>query len=518
MAESKTNFALLLKLLGIRSRDLCDAVGVHKTLVSRWCNGRQKMISGNRYVQGIADYLLAFDARLKEPVLPEILAAYYPDEILKDPELYKPMLLKWLENVGWREAVLQTEERGLAENVLGRITNIRNTDSPYPNTKDIDPPFKNTIAYDVTGVQGSALHFIDIAMEQSQPCHLLFVCPEGLEMYTRDERFSVLLMDRLMIMFEAGHTLDVVLRTDYRMTDVSLFSGRWLVAHLLGYIKSYYFDDFLKSYENKMLVVIKNRVAMKVTDLADETERRVYTAIYYDDTSIEQIWQECESFRRQAKQRFLYNLFENPQGFLANTHPKPDKSQYQFARLPHFCIVKEKRFQEDFALTEKEMSKLYHDFSPFLSYPEFFNESTPIRHVFCENDIEEVLLKNRHGCQPLTTILDRRVFMQTQVLVDRLTLIKNLLEKNLNYEVCFLRDEHFNMLTMQIATWSDTAAIGWIPAGKSAACKDYTNVNALSGFCAGIWDKIPTPLKMRRTSVRKINTWLKMAKKYGYNL
>ena len=108
------------------------------------------------------------------------------------------------------------------------------------------------------------------------------------------------------------------------------------------------------------------------------------------------------------------------------------------------------------------------------------------------------------------------MIMATQALVDQLILMKKMLEEHKNFEVCFLPDSQFKRLTMQIACWGDVAAIGWIAKGKSTACKDYTNTNALTGFCGSIWDRIPSMLKGRSLAIRKINTWLKKAKKYGY--
>ena len=76
---------------------------------------------------------------------------------------------------------------------------------------------------------------------------LRFVCPAGLSLLTYDERYFCQLMERLMRTFSKGHRLYVVLRTDFKMSEVSNISGPWLVAHLLGYIQSFYYDDFHKT-------------------------------------------------------------------------------------------------------------------------------------------------------------------------------------------------------------------------------------------------------------------------------
>ena len=51
MREPKTNFAMLLRLLGARPCDVCEAVGADKSLVSRWCNGKQKLMPGHGWVE-----------------------------------------------------------------------------------------------------------------------------------------------------------------------------------------------------------------------------------------------------------------------------------------------------------------------------------------------------------------------------------------------------------------------------------------------------------------------------------
>ena len=519
MREPKTNFAMLLRLLGARPCDVCEAVGADKSLVSRWCNGKQKLMPGHGWVDKVADYLILLDGRLREPVLREVLAAYYPDETLDTPELQRVVLLEWLAAVGHLPSQQQTDRPGLAGLVMARAAALS---TPQPAPAPVEPPqplpMKNAVVYGRKGVQGSALQYLDLVLAQTEPQEILYVCPEGLDMYTRDEKFGAVLMDRLMEVFAAGHTLSVVLRTDYKMTDVSAFSGRWLVAHLLGYVRSYYFDEFHKTYDEKMLVVVRDKMAMKVTDNRQTDDSGVYTAIYFDKPTVEQIWQECAGYQSRSKQRFHYHLFEQPDGYLRGVTPLPDRAHYQFVRLPHFGIKGAEWGQEDFNITDEEREKLLLDFSPLCVPASYYEAQTPVRYLYCEDDIEDALLKSRHVCPELTAMLGRRVVMTTQTLVDRLVLLKKMLEQTKDFEVCFVRDEYFKKLTMQIACWGDVAAIGWIAGGKSTACKDYTNTNALTGFCESIWAKIPNIMKSRRAALRKLETWLKKAAKYGYRV
>lgn len=508
---AKTNFAQLLGLLRARPRDLCAATGADKAVVSRWTSGKLKLMLGHHWIGKVADYLLELDSRLREPLIPNVLAVYYPDEALHTPELRRAALLQWLAAVGHRQA--EYPEKGLAGLVLEKVAQFAALEPQKESESVVPPAMKNAVVYGVRGVQGSTMQFLEMITEQSQPRKLYFVCPEGLDMLTKDKSFHPRFMDALMKMFAAGHSLAVVVRTDYRVSDIAEFSGRWLVAHLLGYIESYYYDDFISSSKDKMLAVVPRMMAGRVSETEDG---QIYTAIQFDRKTVESTCAEIKRYQERSKQRFHYHLFEQPDGFLRGTQPLPDRVHYQFARLPHLCVAEEDMFAEGFSLSEAEMETIRHDFPPFLSHPGFFAPETLVCHIFCENDIEETLLKNRHGCPELTAILGRRVFMTTQTLVDRLILLKKLLEEYPHYEVCFLRDEYFEKLTMQIGAWGDAAAIGWIAGGKSTACRDYTNVNALTGFCGHIWDQIPKIVKTHRTAIRKLNTWLKMAAKYEY--
>lgn len=82
---------------------------------------------------------------------------------------------------------------------------------------------------------------------------ILFACPEGLELFTRDEGYNLPLQEQLRQVLERGKQLQVVLRTDYRPSDVASACGPWLWAHLMGYIQSYYYDDFRLLEHEKIL-------------------------------------------------------------------------------------------------------------------------------------------------------------------------------------------------------------------------------------------------------------------------
>lgn len=393
MTKSKTNFAHLLKCLGIRSQDLCDAIGVHKTMVSRWCNGKQTMLRTNQYVQHTCEYLLNYDTHLKQPILPGLLKEYYhQDDLLS--EAYYSLFLIWLEKAGTIMSTSFIENQNLSQLAL--------TKGNYPNRRKQEAPIdeslfkflKTSTLYGVAGVQDGLLYFVDMIKSQETPCHFIFVCLEGLDIFTGDSKFNEQLLKDMTIAFKKGHTLDVVLGTNYEASDLSLCAGPWMEAYLLGYINLYCFDNPINPGEVKALMAIKNLMAIKVTLEEKKAQEKICSTLSFDNPSLDAIWQECESFRNQATPNIYANVFKKSPDFIKKIQPQPDKRHFQLARLPYFCVDSKINLQKDFSLNEEESHQVYREFPQFFINPNFYHEKTPIHHIFCEDDIEEALVKN----------------------------------------------------------------------------------------------------------------------------
>ena len=514
MSKPKTNFAWMLNLLGARPRDLCESVGADKSLVSRWYNGKQKLMPNHAWIDPVADYLLQLDEKLKSPIIPSILSTYYPAENINTETERRDLLLRWLAQTGHKPAESAPESSGVVELIKEKIDKL---EKPETSEAEVLKQFasQNSVVFGVKGVQGSTLQFIEMVTNHPNTQEVLFVCPEGLDMLTRDRKFYPVFMRALVDMFAAGNRLKVVLRTDYRLTDIFEISGPWLGGHLKGFIESYYYDDYNNSSKIKILAIVPGVMAGRVIE--SETGE-IFTSIFFDTDTIDEIHELALEYMEKGEQRFQYNYFETPDGFLRGIYPFPEKIHYRVARLPHLGVANTNVIQSDFSLNDEEMKLLNTEFASLIFSPDYFNPNTPVRHIFCENDIEDALLKSRHTCPELSSMLDRRIMMKTQNMIDRLIEIKKLLQKHKNYEVSFLSDQIFQKVAMQIACWGDRVAIGWVPGGTSSACKDFMNVNALTGFCNILWEKIPTIAKSRATALRKINTWLKKASKYGYDV
>lgn len=518
MAAGATNFAYLMDLLGISTAALCEATGADKSLVSRWRSGKRKLMEGHHWADDIAAHWVQAEKQLRHPVLSEVLRVYYPSLPIETDDEKRRALALWLSSAGQRTEAYQQERHGMLGFLMGKNPKPSRKPKPVVIPEPPELPDLNKATFGIGGFRSSAITFFDLVLALPEPQEMLFVCPDGLDMITREERFAGVVMDKLMELFAKGHTFSVVIRTDYKISDIAEFSGRWLVAHLLGYIKSYYYDDFKSGHTEKMLIAVKGHMAGRVTDGEADGAHGMFSTMHFDAPTIDQVYRQCSAIQAQAKQRFHYSLFERPMGFLRGLAIPRDEPSYLFAMMPHFGVAPRKRIASLFALSDEDNRLVARDFAPLFTDPTLFDERAPVRHMFCEEAIEIALLKKWHTCPELGAILSRRVCMRGQGLVDQLLLIKKFMATHRNYEVCFVPQSVFDKFMMQIGTWGSSCAIGWVAGGKSTACRDFQSVAALHGFCEMVWGKIPAPLRSRTAANHKLNMWMKKAAKYGYTV
>lgn len=193
MKEGTTNFAYLMDLLSIKTSTLCESIGADKTLVSRWRSGARKLMAGHHWANDIAAHFVRIDKNRKQPVLFDVLSVYYPGEPMDTPEKLEALLVHWLTNAGQREAEYRHRREGVFSALMQKIQRLtmpEPVEEPEPAPPVPLPKLENAVAFGIEGVQGSAIQFLEIVKNQAEPQELLFACPEGLDMLTRDRRFK----------------------------------------------------------------------------------------------------------------------------------------------------------------------------------------------------------------------------------------------------------------------------------------------------------------------------------------
>ena len=493
MRDMLTNFALLMELARVDPEKLSRALETDPSLISRWRTGSRR--PNARWRRKLADYFLDACGNEVRTLLAEAVPLGLAQGI---PPLQ--LLEQWLGETGgsWehREELLFLCRSGR----LRRKNQARPQHLLGAGMRSGDAVVRNLLG-----------EFLDYALTQTGSGRILFACPEGLELFTRDEGYNLPLQEQLRQVLERGKQLQVVLRTDYRPSDVASACGPWLWAHLMGYIQSYYYDDFRLLEHEKILIGLRGRLMIQV-----RVEDNGPTAIIRTDPAgVAEVEAHFDACLKRSRQRFRYNFFSEPQDFLRGAVYNREKPMSLIHALPDLGIRWE---TVALRLEPCELALLQRQFGLLTISLWEIDKEAEVRHIFCAESIDETLDNARHLCRPLSAVCKRRIYLDTQELVDQLAAIRRALEQRPQYKVCFIPREWFVRIRMEIVVWGNEAAVAWIAARQSAACRDYPNVAALHGFCATVWEMIPPSHRNRRAAENRLDRWLERARRFGFRI
>ena len=508
--EYKTNLSLLMALFQLPGSEMGRMIGVDKTLISRWGSGSRRLMPKRRWATLIADTFLSLDAEHEVQMLPALMSDAYRIGLLQGEEL-RAQLLSWLCQKGQPQPP-EIERRRTLFAAFASFRDKAQAGMPTSWNEVVTAEDDTAIAGKTLGLpqaRATLLALADYMGTLTEPVHSTFVCPEGIGMVTRDTKYGLQLLGKMVPLLQRGSTLDVVLRTEFSLSDVSAMAGPWLVAHLKGYVRSWYYDDFDTVENDRILVSGGKHFAVRIS--GEKYESVVYT----DEANVSELGEICAQYLGKSKMRFHYELFQKPENYLKKAIPPENERVFVFQRLPHF-LIGGKGLPERLFMEEKMAGRMLDQFEPLFQSPEALPDSTKLYHVMSMEAIEDALDQPRHLSASLSDMAGSRIYMLTQTLVDQLSLMQKQMEENPNYHVALVRDEVLADIGMEIGSWGTKFAIGWIPGGRSTATTDATNSAALHGYCQMVWDEIPATQKGNAAAKRQFAKLLNRAQKMGY--
>ena len=503
MPEFKTNFSMLAALYNLSGADISRHTGADQTLVSRWANGRRRLMPNHGWIEKVIDCFNDADQKRREPLIPLLISQLVPTETTREEDS-REYLINWL----CKSKQSDPHEISTRELLYQFLI------SPAIFEHTADKNGKNILLKRTYGIHEARMTLLSLADHLNslrEPTRITFICPEGIDIITRDPEYGLLLLGKMTEVFKRGFSLEVVMRTDFRMSDVSAMAGPWLIAHLLGYIKSRYYDDFRKIETDHMLIVADGCFAARIH--GDDWCCEINNNIKY----VQEIELVCQNYIDKSKIRFHYNLFANPSNYLANIHIPVDSASFLFQRLPHLFFSNQ-TFLREIGLSDDEVKRVTTEFQPLFPDLDQLQTDKVMYHLLCIDSLESALDQNKHICYPLSEMTGRRIMISTQHLVDTLIKIQTMLKSNKNYHVCFLGEEVFEKIVMEIGVWERGVAIGWIPNRQSTATKDPFNIATLYGFCDVVWNKIPAMIRKRIVATGTLKKLLNRAKRMGYRI
>jgi len=511
--EYKTNLSLLMALFGVSGSELGRLIGVDRTLVSRWASGNRRLMPQRQWVTIISDTFMALDAEYEVQMIPALMSEVYRIGILQGEEL-RAQLLLWLSQKGQAQP-LEAERRWALYAAFVSFRDKTASGMPASWRSVVTAEDDDTaIAGKTLGIpqaRATLLALADYLNTLPSPVRMTFVCPEGIGMITRDTKYGLQLLGKMIPLLQRGFTLDVVLRTEFSLSDVSAIAGPWLAAHLKDYIRSWYYDDFDTVENNRILMSAGDNFALCMSGENYES------VVYMDEANVRELGDICKGYLEKSKMRFHYEFFQKPENYLKEAVVPENETIFLIQRLPHFAIGGND-LPARFAIKKDAVPHLLSQFAPMFLSPDEIPASSVFCHILSMDAIEDALDRPRHLSAALTEMAGRRIYVQTQALVDQLSDMQTLVDSSPNYRVCFARDEVFEDIEMEIGAWGKRFVVGWVPGGRSTATTDATNAAALHGFCQMVWNDIPGLQKGSSAAKRQLSKLLNRAKKMDYTV
>lgn len=492
MRNLTTNLALLMEWARVTPKELNHALGIDPSLISRWRTGSRRLSAGSRWCGRLTEYFL--QARRDE--VTALMARVSPLGLAQGQPAGE-LLERWLgENTGpW-------EDRG-------ELLFLSRDQNGPTGRKSRRPPDTGPLSGG-GAARKLLLEFLDETLAQPDPGEIVFLCSEGLELFTRDEGYVQALRKKLGVLFQRGNRVRAVLRTNYRPSDAALAWGPWLRAHLTGHVQSYYYDDFRPLEHGDILFGLRGRLMVRVR-IKNGVPQAV---IHRRPEAIAEAEAYFDGRARCARPRFAYRFFSCPADLLCGMSSHGDGPVYLLERLPDLGGSLE-TLSRYLRLRPEEAALFQRQFRPLARTLPDGDRCAQTRHIFCEDNIDAALDGTRHLCRPFSEICGRRLYLSARGLAEQLNEIRRALERKPGYQVCFMPREWFDRLGMELVVWGNGAAVAWIGGQQSAACRDYPNTAALLGFCAAMWDRIPPTRRSRQAAMKRLERWLERVRRFG---
>jgi hypothetical protein len=490
--KTLSNFGIIMDMLQIKASDI-EKLGFDRTLVSRWRSGKRRIMPGRRFLAGLSELIWEFDGKLREQSqLTDFLRMCYPADACSTHEEKNALLLRLLTDVHQMEAD-NLERRG------EKLTRLLERQLP-----GYDAPADSG---NKTYGQRRLLAFMDKVLELAEPTHLYWAYLGSPSMLA-DADFARALQIKSRELFDAGHTGTQIVSATNTNRYMDRHFRNMLPYYISGKCRRYYCTTADKDMQDRIIGVIPGKCAVSISMEGEGDAQTTYSEMYYEAADVERLAKQIQAMLETAEPMMRTDAVRNPDGFLQDAQLCLDKPCYLFVRMPFWRIRSLERFTEMFMLTPEELARLQSEFGALTSSPALGSVGCPVRCVFCEDDIEDALLKRRTLMRELSDVVGRRVWITGAYVMDQLSSICEGLKNQKLYEVCIMPATYFDKLRSQMMVFGDETAIFWTGDGPSAACKVSTDVQVAAEYCEELWNAIPEYMRDRHSVRNKLERWI----------
>lgn len=468
--SSKNRLDYLMGLLEIRASQLAEVSGVDHSLITKWRRGERQLSQRSKQLLPLARGLLQLDAQDR---LTDILAPYRRENFRVSEDLAAYLIGRDMPTLAAR---LEPPTRPLSGEYI----------------------VQHRVYLGKKGMRSATIAMLDYVLRLPPGREIVAVCHGNFNWIIGDLGYVFMLIDRLRKAFERGTTLTVVNRKGFAISDVAMFAGPWMIAHLRGYIRSLYYEGEMPPGDC-LVASIRDYWSLRMRE-DDEVEDGLYITMYSDPVDIRQDVRLCDQYRARAQSLTKYDVLQNPAGHIV---PKPAQGIITIQRTPSISLTSRQEFLQ---LTHGERD----DFPEFFFAQERDLPHVPMRIIFCREDLREALGKTRFIQDMFAETVKRRVFVRREMLVGQLQRIIAALRDRDDVEVALVPRLAFERIGLEMAAYKDSAMLVWLSDSmQTVYSEDEVMSGSIYGYGEFIWGTLLAGWKRKSSVLRLLLRWLR---------
>lgn len=476
---------VVMRLLDLSAYALERESGVDNTLISKWQQGVRPMTRRSKKLRVLAEAIVRLD---RDNVLGDFIAPYRQQgESAVD---------------GLHAYLMDMEQEGLTPRIA-------------PVERQLTGGY--TVEYRVflgqQGYRDAALIMLDYLLTLPPDQELFVLNEANYEWVKGNLPFVMQFLSKLRKVFDRGVRMQVISRKEDTRSEITAFAGPWMVAHLMGHIRTSYYEGALPAGICYAGLIPGYWSATAEDD--PEVEDSLYTEMHTDVKALRQVegmLAVCLSKRLPAAQ---YDFFANPAGSekaprLWAYGPLPGRAGmappsgcfHTISRVPAFGMITQKEFA---ALAGPGQAQ---------QYPAFLFRDTegyaegPHRIILCREDVRDGLRKQRRMHEALSALMHRRVFVSSAMLRAQIKRLLDAMSRQ-DFEVALVPRVAYEKIQMEAVSWKDSVSVGWLQGMEDSMFTDDPYTSACwYGAAEYTWERLLAGWKRKDKVKRQLRKWL----------
>jgi transcriptional regulator with XRE-family HTH domain len=261
-----TRLAYLMDSLGVRGKELADALHVDYSLVSKWKNNNRRLTERSAHLREIARHLLSIDEASNHQHIRRSLSGHYGSIEDAPYETLMSYLCRWLTETPpfeKEEAIVSTNK---SQNLYGAHFDV------YSGNH---------------GRRCAVLRFLDYVLSLPAGQQLFLLSQEDMSWLLEDHRFLLEWRTKLAQVLRNENDITIIHTVDREFRDLSSILSQWLPLHMSGRIKSYFQPRYVDTAIKTTLFVVQNEAAIVGMTSGNRADTR-YTAYFSDINTVRQ--------------------------------------------------------------------------------------------------------------------------------------------------------------------------------------------------------------------------------------